>query len=50
MRTHVRREEMEIEKEKSTHPKSKQKIPKSPQKFVTIFVRKEIMEIVIKNA
>jgi len=47
---HVRRGKMEIEKEKSTHhPKPKQKIPRSPQKFVknkqTIFVRKEIMEI-----
>jgi len=43
---HVRREKMEIEKEKSAHhPKPKQKIPKSPQKFVKIFVRKEIMEI-----
>jgi len=48
---HVRREKMEIEKEKSTHhPKPKRKILKSPQKFVKIFVRKEIMEIETKNA
>jgi len=48
---HVRRETMEVEKEKSTHhPKPKRKILKSPQKFVKIFVRKEIMEIETKNA
>jgi len=48
---HVRREKMEIEKEKSTHhPKPKRKIPESPQKFVKIFVRKEIMEIETKKA
>jgi len=50
-RKHVRREKMEVEKEKSTHhPKPKRKILKSPQKFVKIFVRKEIMEIETKNA
>jgi len=50
-RKHVRREKMEEEKEKSTyHPKPKRKILKSPQKFVKIFVRKEIMEIETKNA
>jgi hypothetical protein len=46
VKKHQKREEMEIEKEKSVHhPKPKQKIPKKPQKFIKIFVRKEVMEI-----
>jgi len=41
---------MEIEKEKSVHyPKPKQKIPKESQKFIKIFVRKEVMDIETKT-
>jgi len=46
VKIHVKREVMEIEKEKiAHHPKSKQKIPEKTQKFVKVFVRKDGMEI-----
>jgi len=46
VKIHVKREDMEIEKEKiAHHPKSKQKIPENTQKFVKIFARKDGMEI-----
>jgi len=48
---HIKREGMEIEKEKKAHhPKPEKKIPKDRQKFYKVFVRKEGMEIESKTS
>jgi len=47
----MKREGMEIEKEKRVHhPKSEKKIPRKRQKFEIFFLRKEGMEIETKTS